>query len=882
MTSKPPVPKISPPPVDSLVDSAVRSLSFRNRAFLLLTGALLICLVVHLASDGGMPGRLAVSLTGWIVGFGVPWLGWHLRVPFAARVAGPLLYLFGFDLQGEDPRGTLWVLVELPILAFLVGWGLDLCLRQEGRFRGLVGRCLFSLVWIYLGNGTLQGIEGKPELWFDLIGMFCGLVALWMPREALIPAPFRTEREVAQIVARGMRSAWGWILTRLGIAVLILLPSIIYLDLLDLPPLLRSEWKKCFPASETDPAKEAERRLLFWKRETRALTEERFGILEVFAADREATGAVVAAIEGLRRAPRDPAALERFTPIGAKRLGCLVELEAELGKRTVFYVDRSGSGDDRVTSGLFDADGTRWSGRGELSALSLSDIDRLERSVEHSTLVILAGGILVIMLLGGPSGGVPPAWWIAIFLAGTHFGWAGESFELVVERVPFVIWRDFADHHAGATLMGLHTLLLFFVRTANWMTENLVAHAGVWVSLCWPSRPGPLLRSVLDRFWLQAGKILLVASILYGVRLVFALLGTTVAVEFRLAWFLLSPPALILAGLWMRRRVRARSGVGASGYPVAKLPNLGKVAVAALLLRAWVAFFSNLELSGWLSGEPAHWAGVFSVLLAIVAALLLVVSLERGGFLSPPHIEGQLWLIGVASLPFVENVVSDPVSGWIERSNLFLGTTVGWLAFAASLWVIGPIFGWFEGILSRWRARGLEEIETFHSGLFDRSKCGAGSCPVAATELCSGLFGQVGIENPQLWRHLGSGVFRREVPKSGGESFKLVSNAFASALGGVEGSLRLEEMRLEWRWAPFHGELDRWFAEGGDLLLIPASHEGDLLGVFCAPDVPGNRFLLRPAVSLALGASLATALLVAAPAEEPGGQAEVAADPGVA
>ncbi|MGB3119713.1 MAG: hypothetical protein WBE58_12900, partial [Verrucomicrobiales bacterium] len=62
-------------------------------------------------------------------------------------------------------------------------------------------------------------------------------------------------------------------------------------------------------------------------------------------------------------------------------------------------------------------------------------------------------------------------------------------------------------------------------------------------------------------------------------------------------------------------------------------------------------------------------------------------------------------------------------------------------------------------------------------------------------------------------------------------------------------------------------ELDQWFDKGGDLLLIPATHQGCLLGIFCAPDLPENRFLLRPAVSGALGETLAFALLLSADRE---------------
>ena len=97
-----------PPPADRLAESAVRSLRFRYRAYLVVVALIAVCVSVSLLSNGGPASRWAVALTGWLIGLGVPWLGWHLRVPFAGRVAAVMFQLTGFALNGQDPRGDLW------------------------------------------------------------------------------------------------------------------------------------------------------------------------------------------------------------------------------------------------------------------------------------------------------------------------------------------------------------------------------------------------------------------------------------------------------------------------------------------------------------------------------------------------------------------------------------------------------------------------------------------------------------------------------------------------------------------------------------------------------------------------------------------------------
>ncbi len=843
--------RLPPNSDDELVEAAERALRFQYRALLGVVALLAVCVVVFLAAHGTAWSRWGAAATGWIVGLGVPWLGWHLRIPYAARVVAPIFQLTGLDLHGQDPRGSLWTLAELPVLFFLAGWGIDICLRQRGKTKSVIARVIFCLFWIYLCRGTFESPVGWPEKSLDLTGMLAGIAAVWLPRGALIPHAVRVGTAGGVMVKRGLYSAGVWLMTRIGIALLILLPSLIYLDLLDLPPLLRAEWEgREVVGNESDRGVDDEP-MLFWKREVRALTGDDFKNLDVRIATADSMDQIITAVRTLRLNPRSADALKLFDLEGSTKLSNPAELRELLGVVPVFYIDHLGSGDDRVTSGFWSVPGGKWAKWGEVLKVSESDIELTERAIQRSTFIILAGSVLILLLLGGPSGGVPAAWWIAIFIAGTHLGWVSDSLDLVIERLRFVIWRDYSNDRAGATFFGLHTVLVFFVEISKWLTSNLVAQTGIWVSLCWPARPGPLIRSGLDRFWLQTGKIFIISIGLYLLRLAFFLLGTGSAELWFYVWFLIFPLLLVGSGIWMRNRIRPEIGASHSHL----LPNAGKAVAIAFLLRGWVPLLSNLETNASLPPFLASCTGTAAVLLAVFAAILLIVALERGTFLSPPHVDGQLWLLGAASIPFVENVVGDPVSAFIENSNLFLGSTVAWLAFGASLWVIGPIFSFIGDFLSNWRAKGLNEIAEFDGEIVASARSGE------AMAKCESLFAALEIVDPQLWCHCGDGWFRCHFPKSNREPSKLVSRSLAGALGGIEGSLRLEEMRLEWRWAAYHGELDHWFAEGGDILLIPASRDGELLGIFCAPDLPENRFLLRPAVSNALAAALATALL---------------------
>lgn len=140
--------------------------------------------------------------------------------------------------------------------------------------------------------------------------------------------------------------------------------------------------------------------------------------------------------------------------------------------------------------------------------------------------------------------------------------------------------------------------------------------------------------------------------------------------------------------------------------------------------------------------------------------------------------------------------------------------------------------------------------------------------------MCFALFAELRIVQPELWTHVGKGYLQRlEFAANHMAPEKIISERLAQQLGEFVGSLRLEEMRMEWRWAAFQSELEDWFVTHGDLLLIPATHEGQLIGILSASDVPGNRFLLRPAVSGDLGRLLTTALLLSAGSQKRAGYA---------
>jgi hypothetical protein len=865
--------RIVPPTDDLLAGATVLSLRFRYRAYLVVVALLAGCVVISLVGGGGAVTEWSLACTGWCLGIGVPWLGWHLRVPFAGRVAAVVFQLSGFALNGQDPRGELWLISNLTLFFFIAGWGIDICLRQRTRLRTIVGRVLFTLLWLFLIRQAVNSPEEGAYQWFYCLGMLVGIVVVWLPRGRLLPPAFRPQPAAEEAVRRGLRSAGGWIATRVGIAMLIVLPSLVYLDLLDLPPILRAELEAKAEAAKAEAEAETagaanpdaatatpdDSPLLYWKREARGLTKDDFGKLEVHVAAPDSTKEVVTAIRNLYKDPLSEEAVKKFESLAVLPVKTAGELNLYLGRLPVFYIDRQGSGDERVTAGMFSVPEAKWSRWNELEPLTSRDSDRIETGVHRATLVILAGGVLILLLLGGPSGGSRAAWWLAIFLAGTNLGWVNEALELTLDRVRFVIWRYYAEESFGASLYGVHTLVVILVELAQWLTNNLVTHAGLWVTLCWPAKNGPLIRSWLDRFWVQLGKIAVLAMLLSAVRLGFFLVASWFPSDWSIGWFFVFPPVFVGLGVWWRSRWQA--GMIRGGQ---KLPNAGRVVAIAFILRGWVPLLTNIEGAEIVTGTPGLWIGHAAVVLTLVATLLLIISLERGTFLSPPHVEGQLWLIGVAAIPFIENVLGDPVNTVIEDSRLFLGNTVGWLAFAAGLWGIGPLFSRLGDFLSQWRAKGLDRIGEFEQTLLTTTRIDR-EAAIPPETLCDELFADLEITEPQFWQHLGEGYFRTVSPGPAEESHKLISASLAEALGGAEASLRLEEMRFEWRWAAYHDELDHWFNVGGDLLLVPAAREGELLGVFCAPDLPENRFLLRPAVAGALGHALGSAVLRIAP-----------------
>ncbi|MCB1242246.1 MAG: hypothetical protein KDN04_05875 [Verrucomicrobiae bacterium] len=840
---------------DALVDAAKKALRFRYRAFLSMVLALGVCVAFDLLDHGSVFSRAVLTFTGVFAGIGVPWLLWHLRVPFAARVAMAVLLLSGQALNGQDPRENLSPLAATPVVAFLIGWGIDVGLRQEDKRWSFVGRLLFSSIWLLFAWFSYKLTYTNPEAWADLANMGIGIAIVWLPRQSLLPARYRLSAEIAPIVTKGLQSAGAWITNRTAIAILILLPSVIYLDLRDFPPRLRADLE----TSGRETAVGDIPGILYWKREARAFraSDLKDGKMEVHLASRKNAQAIIEHIRLLRADPKNGDIIREFESLSLHPLDTLGKLAQSMDTETVFYLDRSASGDQRVTAGILTSPDPSLSDWVELRHLSNRDITRLEHEVDRATFAILASGILIILLLGGPSGGVPAAWWLAILLAGTNLEWVGESLGMGLYRARFVIWREYADHQVGATLFSLHTLLVFFIRTAEWLTASAVTYSGIWVALCWPGRKVSPERSRFVRFWRQGAKVALISVLIWVLRALFVKAAGSQIAMWNLLWHLLLPLAFFAAGHWQRRRL--------ARVP-APLPTVGRIAVLALLLRSWWPLLSHLQMNS----TPAQslWIGSIAVSFAIVSSLLLIIALERGSFLSPPHVEGQVWLIGVAAIPFLENVVGEPVFRFLEQSGLFLGTTVGWLAFAAAVWGIGPIAGYIGERLARWRAHGLDQIEMAHENM-KKVACSRGNReadpPLA---VCSTLFESLGIHQPQLWRHLNGGIFTRLIPTaSTGSGEKLISRSLAETLGEVGSSLRLEEMRLEWKWAPYHFELDQWFDKGGDLLLIPATHQGCLLGIFCAPDLPENRFLLRPAVSGALGETLAFALLLSADRE---------------
>lgn len=843
----------SPNRAERIASHPEKSLKIRYYLFLIFTGLLLTACFSSLLLFGTAGHKIPVVAASLLAGLGVPWLGWHLRVPFVARVAAPVLNLSGVALNGLDPRDTLWALADIPVLFFIIGWIVDLCLKSERPLRSLAGRALFTLLWLYLAKQSTAGENGTPLLSVDLIFLLLGIVIVWLPRETLVPDSLRLSPDHGKVVQRGLQLAGRWIMSRVGIGILIVFPSLIFLDAIELPRLLGKQFEGLDgeSAGKRGVVDSGEKAVLFWMRESRSFVECDLGTIEVYTASPGAEERLIEAVKRLRRDPRNPERLNELRALSSGRVPSMMKLNIFRGLLPVFYVDPSAASDGRATSGLLLGTDPKWSKWEELRLVRESELKDHRTRVHRATVVILAHGIVMFLLLAGVNSGSSAAWWMAALLAGTNLGWAGESLDFLVERVRYVIWRDYADDQIGATLFSLHTLFLYIVKSALWLTNFLVLQSGLWVALCWPARRGRLVHSTLDAFWIQATKIIVLALSLNLLR--YAVFHFSGSSAFWVAtWFVLFPVGLILAGIRCRKTL----------LPTA-LPVIGVIAVIALALRGWTPLLTAYEMHWAPSVQLGLWAGHTGVFITVVAAILFVLAIERGTFLSPPHVEGQIWLIGVAALPLLETFLGDPVEAMIGSSGLFLGTTVGWIAFAVALWLITPLSGMAGKTLSRWKAKGLGEVESLHETLKSLPALPPGSPVISPVGECLKLLDDLGIVEPQLWKYRGGGLIQRiEKEGDGAPATKRITGELAVRLAAEEGSIRLEEMRMEWRWAAFYEELEDWFVKGGDLLLIPAAHDGALLGLITAQDVPENRFLLRPAVAGALSRTFATAFLL--------------------
>lgn len=642
-------------------------------------------------------------------------------------------------------------------------------------------------------------------------------------------------------LALGFRKGGAWLASRVAIVALILCPAVVFLDLLDLPDHLRKQLG--------DPPDSL---MLYSLRDGQAFDLLELEKLEVYAGAKDSTRAVLDALQKLRAAPRDPAVLEALRKLGEKRITSDIEFVNAFGSSPIFYVEENLAGTDRGTGGILFTSDLRDVKRSELRSVTTEDIEHHEIEIRRATIVLMANAVLVLLLLGGNSGRSAAAWWLALYLVGTNVGWTSGALDLVVERVRFVMWRNYGDEAYGVLLLGAHGLLLYVLRLLEWLVSHQIVQAGLWVALCWPSRSGRLIHTAWDRFWYQLPKIVLVAGLLLLLRSG----GTVMDPEGgrgMLAWLTVLPLVLIGAGFWMRRR-SGRNRI---------LPRVGRLAVVALLLRGWVPVLTWYEFN-W--GTQGSWIGILAVVMVVTASVLLVLSLERGTFLVPPHVEGQIWLIGVATLPFLESIVGEPMSAWIEGTGLFTGSAVSWVAFGAAVWLISPVAGFVGDRLARLWARGLDTIETAQAELIasvprPANEAGARGPLVVARQLID----HMGVCDAVAWRVGQDGRFyvwhARVEP---GETFAL-SDRLAGKLATGGRALRLEEMRDSWEWAGEAEELELLFENLGDIFLIPLPFEGTLLGVLTAPDCGTNRFLLRPVVSEGLGRVLATALVMSRP-----------------
>lgn len=824
------------------MDDLAGSLQARFRLLVWLALAE-ITLVALFFATGGATGGLIASLAmlgaNAIALVGIPILGWHFRIPYAARVLFPVFSFTNVNEAGQDPRSLLWFLAVLPVIMFFLGWLIDWTLTRRDDKPGILRRLGFSFLWTLLLYGSLNRLEIQWNNFIEVFFAVVGIALVWwrLPSRWAI-ALDRVDRR--ERLAIGFRKGGAWLASRATIVALILLPAVVFLDLLDLPGHLREEL-----GSPPSPS------MIYWLRDGHAFDLSKLTEREIYAAAPDGAGAVVEALQKLRIAPRDPAALDALRKLGKSRISTPSEFFDKFGFEPLFYVEPGLAGTDRGTGGILftlDPVGRKLS---ELRSVELEDIEKLEIQTRQATIVLLANSVLVILILGGNSGRSAAAWWLALYLVGTSMGWASESLGLVVEKVRFVMWRNYGDEAYGALLLGAHGFLLYVLRFAEWLVREQICHAGLWVSLCWPSRPGRLIHTVWDRFWYQFPKIVLVAGILFLLRLGSVSAFPDGGLGF-MVWIIALPLFLVGAGVWMRRRAgRSRT-----------MPRAARLAAAAFILRGWVPVFTSYEVN-W--GTTGSWIGIAAVVLVVVATVLLVLSLERGTFLVPPHVEGQLWLIGVASLPFIECIVGKPLEAWMKGTSLFTGSAVSWVVLGGAIWLIEPLGDLVGARLARLWARGLDRINAAQAELIawvTRPPGETGALSKSPLSLAHQLIDDIGVREAVAWRQGKDGSMQAWYASEAEPHILTLSDGLATELARGGRALRLEEMRDSWEWVDEADELERLFERLGDVFVIPLPYEDSLLGLLTAPDCEENRFLLRPVVSKGLGRVLATALMM--------------------
>lgn len=829
------------------LDAVSLGLKWRMRSITILVLSMVVLgIIAQWKHDSGW-GEVALLLLDacWILG--VPFLGWHASVPFAARVLFPLGMLSGLDLNGAFVRDHLWTVGDLPLIFFFAGWLVDWCLSGMRKQANLAGRAMVTVLYIWFAFKALGGSPLKVTLALILIGV--GAVILWLPREFLLP---KSQRFECDALLSPLRKGASWIMARLALALFVFLPALLYLDLVDLPENLSS-------AEYTEGAKP-----LYWLREGRPITNTDLQEREIYLSELIDEERWKKELDSFRRAPTSSAQAEGLRSLGVRWQGSLQEMSQQLDNPllTWFYVEPNATDDERASAGIL------WSGiifeklkaSQELRLVSPESVQNTSAHLHMAIWVVLVNSIIILLVLTSPAGSSAAAWWLVILLAGANIGWTQESLPYVVERIYYVVWTRFGNDPVGGFLTAIYAVLTGLGYIAAWVNKMGIAIAGLWVALCWPHRPQRLVCSSADRFWVQLPKLVLIVTGLWVLRILSSQAGNwlgTPGTPWLLYWLFLEPVVLFGVGFLVRRRsILSR-----------RVPLLGVLAACALLLRQitgllWVVESNFMPYIG-------GWLGWLAVGLYVVFGLMMVIALERGKFLAPPHLQGQLWLVGVAAIPFVANIVGDPVAMAIDSSGLFLGNSAGWLAFAAAVWCLDPVFSWISDRLSSFRVKGLDQISDSKEKLLE---CCHGDVPPARVRReVRKVIKAIGLKQCLGWRRCGQTLCRiyMQEKRSLPAVCVMMPDILAAQLAECEGALRLEETKLEWKWAAFEPALDQIEQLLGDVLILPVSHDGVLLGVLTVPDLPENRVLLRPVVGQQLASLLAVAhfLLPAQPAE---------------